>query len=65
MSNNFLKELRESKGLRPEQVAAAINCSVGSIYMWETGKAHPQADNVIKLAQFYGVSSDKILGLSK
>jgi len=68
-----LKQLRESKNLSQEdfsrEFAEFINrtkgaYSVMSISAWETGRKLPPADTIISLAQFYGCTSDYILGLS-
>lgn len=57
-----LKELREEKKLTQKEVAAAVGGSQSNLAKWEKEKLHPPADMVIKLADFFGVSTDYLLG---
>jgi len=60
-----LRELRSEKNLGQNQVASDLNLSNASISYWETGKQEPGALALFKLAQYYGVSVDYILGLEE
>ena len=57
-----LKAIRNKKGLTQIQFAEKFNISSGTIAMWETGKRAPEKDTIIKLAQFFDVSTDYLLG---
>ena len=59
-----LIELRKERGLSQAAVAEALNVSLGIICYWETNKSDPTASNIVKIAQFFNVSSDYLLGLS-
>ena len=57
-----LKEIRKSLGLSQKQVCDYIGCS-GTVYSrYETGKREPSIGTVLKIAEFYGVSLDYLVG---
>jgi len=58
-----LKELREYKKLSARQLAKAIDTSNAIIILWENAKTMPSAGSIFKLAQFFGVRSDYLIGL--
>ena len=60
----ILRELRTDKKLTQPQLAEAIGVSKSMISMWETGINEPTASNIIKLAKFFDVTTDYLLGLS-
>ncbi|MCL2846245.1 MAG: helix-turn-helix domain-containing protein [Firmicutes bacterium] len=59
-----IKELREEKGLTSADLARALNRRTGVISKWELSQRMPKADSLFKLAQFFGVSIDYLVGLS-
>ncbi|MBQ9081697.1 MAG: helix-turn-helix transcriptional regulator [Clostridia bacterium] len=59
-----LKSLRKEKNLGQNALAKAINVSNASISYWETGKQEPCAEALFKLAVFFNVSADYILGIT-
>ena len=66
MQNNFetrLKELRLEKSLSQMKLAQEIGVTQKAIDFWEKGINEPKASYVIKLAKFFGVSSDYLLGM--
>lgn len=58
-----IKELRIEKGLTQAELAKQIDVSQKAIDYWERGINEPKASYVYKLALFFGVSSDYLLGL--
>lgn len=58
-----LKELRTEKGLSQAQLSKDIDFSQSAIAYWETGERTPNAQAIIALAQYFGVSADYLLGL--
>lgn len=60
-----LKELRNQKGLTQRDFSKVFKVSTGAIAMWETGKRQPDNDMMIKLADYFGVSVDYLLGREK
>jgi len=59
-----LKELREERALTQKEVADAIGGTQSNLGKWEKGKTQPPADMVAKLADFFEVSMDYLLGRS-
>ena len=57
-----LKTLRKSKGLTQVQFAEIFNISSGTIAMWETNKRVPDTSMLIKIAEFFNVTVDYLLG---
>ena len=59
-----LKELRKSKKLTQKQLAVAIKVSERNYQSFEYGEFKPSHDNIIKLAEYFQVSTDYLLGLT-
>ena len=57
-----LIELRERQGKTQEAVAEACNISRVTLARYENGTREPIAKNVSKLAQYYGVTVDYLIG---
>lgn len=55
-----IKQLRESRGMSPVQLAAALKVSLATVYNWESGKFEPRASQLRALARLFGVSMDAI-----
>jgi transcriptional regulator with XRE-family HTH domain len=58
----ILKMLREEEGLSQQKLANLTGISQSSIARWELGNSEPNAEAVIKLADFFEVSTDDLLG---
>lgn len=58
-----LKQLRTEKGIGQDKLAKTLGLSNASISYWETGKQLPTIEAVYKLAVYFGVSADYLLGL--
>ena len=58
-----LKSLRQEKNVGQNELAKALDLSNASISYWENCKQEPSASAIFKLAQFFGVSIDYLLGL--
>lgn len=57
-----LKELRKSKGISQEQAANALGISVRAYQNYEYRQREPNIEMILKLADFYDVSTDYLLG---
>ena len=57
-----LRALRNEKGLTQEQAAELLDVSKQSVSRWETGITWPDISFLPRLASFYGVSVDALLG---
>ena len=62
---NRIRDLREDMDLRQSDVANATGIDRKTISNYETGKTNPDSFAVIKLAEFFGVSTDYLLGVEK
>lgn len=62
MIGDTLKKLRTQKGLTSEELCAKIGIKGGSYRNYERNDRKPDYDTLVKLADFYGVSTDYILG---
>ena len=60
---NILKELRMERGLTQVQFAQAIGTSQKNISRWELGETEPSAHYLKKIAEFYEITTDYILGV--
>ena len=59
---NRIKDLREDKDMRQSDLARATGIDQRTISNYETGKTAPDAYALIKLADFFDVSIDYIVG---
>lgn len=59
-----LKELRIEHSLSQAALAKIIKVSDSTICFWETGINEPKLTYIKKLATFFDVSSDYLLGLT-
>ena len=57
-----LKALRAQKGVNQDTVAEACNISRIALARYETGARVPRAENAARIADYYGVSVDYLLG---
>lgn len=57
-----LKEMRTKRGLTQREVAERIGIGVSTLGMYEAGKREPDLDTLRKLARFFGVTVDYLMG---
>lgn len=57
-----LKECRERARYTQKQVAVTLGIAAPSVANWESGKTYPSHENLVRLADLYGVSVDYLLG---
>ena len=60
-----IRELREAAGMRQFELAARMDVKPPSVSAWENGMAMPTVENVLKLADIFGVTTDEVLGRSR
>lgn len=58
-----LKELRAERGISTRQLAADLGVSSAIISLWENNASRVTDENLIKVAKYFGVSADYLLGL--
>lgn len=57
-----LKMLRCKKGTKQKQLAFYLHCSIGTVSNYESGIHCRDLDTLVRLADFYEVSVDYLLG---
>lgn len=59
---NRIRDLREDRDLKQSEVAAATGIDQRTLSNYETGKTNPDSFAIIRLADFFDVSTDYLLG---
>ncbi|WP_459798238.1 helix-turn-helix transcriptional regulator [Pediococcus parvulus] len=68
MSSSFgekLKEVRKQHQYTQKNVAEALFVSRKTVSSWETGRNLPDIETVNRLAEYFGVTTDELLGRNK
>ena len=60
-----IKELRKDSNLSQTGLANIIGTTQDTISLWELGKSLPDINMLIKLAKYFNVSTDYLLGLEE
>ena len=64
MAYRRIRDLREDHDLKQREVAQYLNCSQRVYSNYELGQRDIPTEILIRLADFYGVSVDYLLGLT-
>ena len=59
-----LKQLRTESGLSQKQLAAELDTTNSSVCDWECGRSEPDIATLNKIAKYFNVSTDYLLGLT-
>ena len=59
-----LRELRNQKGLDQKDIAILLNIGKGTISNWEVGRTEPSIEYLTRLAKYFEVSIDYLIGNS-
>ena len=66
MNNNYLgktiKELRLEEGISQRELGNRLNVCNQTVSFWESGQREPDLDTLIKIAHYFQVSTDFLLG---
>lgn len=57
-----LKALRESRKITQTQLGEHIGAKKSAISLWESGKRQPDQETLVRLANFFEVTIDYLLG---
>ena len=57
-----LKELRKKKGISQLRLATELNTTQNTVSRYETGEREPGIDELIKIADYFNVSVDYLIG---
>ena len=55
-----LSELRKQNGISQEKLAEMVGVSRQAVTKWESGKSNPDTENLIRLAEIFGISLDEL-----
>lgn len=67
MMNSFgerLRALRERENISQSELARTLRLTRATISAWEMGVNEPNAQSLIMLSKYFGVTSDYLLGIS-
>lgn len=59
-----LKELRNAKGISQLKLAMDLNMNQNTISRYETGEREPGINELIRIADYFNVSVDYLIGRS-
>lgn len=65
MFPSILKQLRQSKNLNQKQFAEEIYISPSAVSQYETGHTMPSLETLDRIAHYFNVSTDYLLGTSR
>ncbi len=65
MLGKQIQRLREARNLTQVQLAGALNVSKQSVSNWENDNILPSIEMLMKVAGFFSVSTDLLLGLDE
>ncbi len=60
-----LRQLRKAHNLTQAQLGAQVGLSKAVVSKYENGMGYPTFDTLIRIAAFFGVTTDYLLGVSK
>ena len=60
-----LKQLRKSHNLTQEELGLRIGLSKAVVSKYENGMGYPTFDMLIQIADYFGVTTDYLLGVAK
>lgn len=63
MLSKRIRELRAARGISQVKLGSALGVSKQSISNWENDNIQPSIDMLIKIAAYFSVSTDYLLGL--
>lgn len=65
LAANNLKKLRKESGKKQNEVAKDLEWPISTLSGYEIGKSEPSFENLVKIADYYKVSIDYILGRTR
>ena len=65
MLNEQIRELRNIRGISKIQLANKLGVTKQSVSNWENDNILPSIEMLVKIANFFEVSTDYLLGLDK
>lgn len=63
MLGNRIQELRKARNMSQVELAKALNVTKQSVSNWENSNIQPSIDMLVRIAEYFNVSTDYLLGL--
>ncbi len=63
MLGTRIQELRKARNISQVDLAKALNVTKQSVSNWENSNIQPSIDMLVRLAEYFSVSTDYLLGL--
>lgn len=60
-----LKDLRCEQGISQRELGKKFGVCNQTVSFWENGQREPDLDSLVKLAEYFGVTTDYLLGIEK
>ena len=60
-----IRALRQGRGMSQEALAEALGVSRQAVSKWEKSLSYPDTENLLSLAELFGVSADELAGLRR
>lgn len=60
-----IKELRIQRNIQQKDLASALEIAANTLSQYETGKREPDQETLMKLADYFNVTTDYLLGRSE
>ena len=57
-----LRQLREGASLKQQELADRLHTTQRKISYWESGKVEPDLENLWRIADFFSISIDELIG---
>lgn len=61
--SQVIKKLRKEKGLTQQELADVVGITATGVSYWESGNAIPNTETLKKLANYFGVTVNYLLGI--
>ena len=61
----LFKAYRKENGLTQKEIAEKLGIAQSNVSDWENDVSRPEYENLIKLAEIYGVTVGELLGIEK
>lgn len=57
-----IRRFRKGRHLTQDQLAEIMGVTLGAVYKWESGQSTPDLALIVKMADFFGISTDVLIG---
>lgn len=65
MLGDSIRELRQNRGISQVALAMALGVTKQSVSNWENDNIQPSIEMLVKIAKYFSVSTDYLLGLTE